>query len=97
MLLRHNGFEFPIVYRRRIAEIRQVIEEYATRTASKKLYQTNTFKTAVIALVVALLGGGIPAWLSLGNKTDHDSSGNTSIGPRSVVSKKGNGDVHGYL
>ncbi len=36
----------------------------------EKWYQTNTFKGAVIALVVTLLGGGIPAWLSLCNKTN---------------------------
>ncbi len=42
-------------------------------------YHTNIFKGAVIALVVALLGGGIPAWLSLGNKIDRNPSRNTSI------------------
>ena len=44
-----------------------------------KWYQTNTFKGAVIALVVTLLGGGIPAWISLCNKTDHDTTANTNI------------------
>lgn len=84
--MRHNGFEFPPVYRRRIAEIRQLIEGYATRTVSKKRYQTNTFKGVVIALVIALLGGGIPAWLSLGNKRGQDLSKNTHIDSEAKIS-----------
>ena len=60
----------------------------------EKWYQTKTFKYAVITLVITLLGGGIPAWLSLGNKTDPDSRGNTNIGSQSVVSPKGGGDVY---
>jgi hypothetical protein len=54
---------------------------------NEKWYQTNTFKGAVIALVVALLGGGIPAWFSLGNKTDHIPT--TSIDIFADVSKDG--------
>jgi len=38
---------------------------------SVKWYQTNTFKFVVIPLVVALFLG-IPAWLSIGNKTDEE-------------------------
>ena len=37
----------------------------------RKWYQTNTFKFVIILLVIALFLG-IPAWLSLGNKTDRD-------------------------
>ncbi len=50
------------------------IELYASNLMqkSKKLYQTKAFKGAEIALVVTLLGGGIPAWLSIGNKTDDE-------------------------
>lgn len=45
---------------------------------SEKWYQTNTFKFVVIPLVVALFLG-IPAWFSLGNKTDHSPTASTSI------------------
>ena len=43
-----------------------------------KWYQTNTFKFVVIPLVVALFLG-IPAWLSLSNKTDHGPTASTNI------------------
>ena len=51
-----------------------------------KWYQTNTFKFVVIPLVVALFLG-IPAWLSIGNKTDHSPTASTNI--FAYVSKDG--------
>ncbi len=85
--MRQNGFEFPRMYRHTITVVRQLIEEYTTRVANKKWYQTNIFKGAVIALVVTLLGGGIPAWLSLCNKTNHSPTTSTNI--FAYVSKDG--------
>ena len=52
----------------------------------KKWYQTNTFKFVIIPLVVALFLG-IPAWLSLSNKTDHSPTASTNI--FAYVSKDG--------
>jgi len=43
-----------------------------------KWYQTNTFKFVVIPLVIALFLG-IPAWFSLGNKTNHGPTASTNI------------------
>jgi hypothetical protein len=52
----------------------------------EKWYQTNTFKYVVIPLVIALFVG-IPAWLSLCNKTDHSPTASTNI--FAYVSKDG--------
>jgi hypothetical protein len=41
-------------------------------------YQTNTFKLVIIPLVVAMFLG-IPAWLSLYNRADHDLTASTNI------------------
>ena len=52
----------------------------------RKWYQTNTFKFVIVPLVVALFLG-IPAWLSLCNKTDHSPTASTNI--FAYVSKDG--------